>query len=161
METGVLSLFRTPVVDVARFPAARGGGGRSLGLDIDLLVGRDLTSRLAVSLFASGTSQSASSSYGAFDLLAAGLDARYAFYALKDRNGWERFFVYAHLRGGYLVTHPRGLFGNTDTLVAGGLGADYYTQLRHFAVGLRIDGLYVLSAGAPGLAITPTVRYTF
>ena len=91
----------------------------------------------------------------------AGLDLRYAFYGQRDRNGYERFFVYAHARGGYLVSHPTGLFGDTDVLVGGGLGVEYYTQLRHFSVGLQVDGLYVLSAKAPGFAVTPVVRYTF
>jgi hypothetical protein len=161
-EVGYLSLLKTRTEDRSRFPYAGSGGGRSQGVDIAVGLGYDLTPRLAVALFAAATSQRADASYGAFDLLAGGLDLRYAFYGLRDRNGWERFFVYLHARGGYLVSHPRGLFGSGgDVLVGGGLGAEYYTQLRHFSVGVQLDGLYVVSAGAPGLALTPTVRYTF
>jgi hypothetical protein len=160
-EAGWLGLTKTPNQDPVTYPFATEGGGSSGGVVIGLLFGYDLTERLAISLFAEGANQKASASYGAFDLLVGGLDVRYAFYGQRDRNGFQRFFVYAHGRGGFLVSHPTGLFADTDVLVGGGLGAEYYTQLRHFSVGLQIDGLYVLSAKAPGFAVTPVVRYTF
>ena len=160
-EAGWVALTRTPNQDPVKFPFATGGGGTAQGAAIGLHLGYDLTSRFAVALFAEGAELKASPSYGAFDLLAAGLDLRYAFHGIKDRNGYERFLVYAHGRGGYLISHPTGLFTDTDVLIGGGLGAEYFTQLRHFSVGLRIDGLYVLAAKAPGFAIAPVVRYTF
>jgi hypothetical protein len=160
-ETGWLGLTKTPNKDPVKFPFAIGGGGTAGGVVIGLHVGYDLTDRLAIALFAEGAAEKASASYGAFDLLVGGLDLRYAFYGQKDRNGYQRFFLYAHGRGGYLVSHPTGLFGDTDVLIGGGLGAEYFTQLRHFSVGLQVDGLYVLSAKAPGFAVTPVVRYTF
>jgi hypothetical protein len=160
-EAGWLSMLKTPNKDPAKYPFAVAGGGVAQGTVIGLHLGFDLTERLALALFVEGAAEQASVSYGAFDLLVGGLDVRYAFYGQKDRNGYQRFFVYAHGRGGYLVTHPRGLFGDTDILVGGGFGAEYYTQLRHFSVGLQIDGLYVLSAKASGFAVTPVVRYTF
>jgi hypothetical protein len=160
-EAGYLGLTKTPNKDPVKFPFATAGGGSAGGTVIGLHLGYDITSRLAIALFAEGASEKASASYGAFDLLAGGLDLRYAFYGQKDRNGYERFFLYAHARGGYLISHPTGLFGDTDLLVGGGLGAEYFTQLRHFSVGLQVDGLYVLSAKAPGFAVTPVVRYTF
>ena len=160
-EAGLLGLLKTPNQDPVKYPFATDGGGNATGPVIGLHLGYDLTDRLAVALFAEGAELKASASYGAFDLLAAGLDVRYAFYGSKDRNGYERFFVYAHARGGYLISHPKGLFTDTDLLVAGGFGVEYFTQLRHFSVGLQVDGLYVLSAEAPGFAVTPLVRYTF
>ncbi len=160
-EAGLLGLIETPNQDAVKFPFATGGGGSALGAGIGLHLGYDLTDRLALALFVVGGELKASASYGAFDLLAAGLDVRYAFYGSKDRNGYERFFVYAHARGGYLLSHPKGLFTDTDVLIGGGIGAEYFTQLRHFSVGLQVDGLYVLSAKAPGFAVTPLVRYTF
>lgn len=160
-EAGWMGILKTPNKDPVKYPFATGGGGSAGGAVIGIHLGYDLTNRLAVALFAEGASEKASASYGAFDVLAGGLDLRYAVYGQKDRNGYERFFVYLHGRGGYLVSHPKGLFGDTDVLVGGGLGAEYYTQLRHFSVGLQVDGLYVLSAKAPGFAVTPVVRYTF
>jgi hypothetical protein len=160
-ETGWLVLSKTPNQDPIRYPFATMGGGAAQGAVIGVHLGYDLSERVAMALFAEGASVKASASYGAFDLLVGGLDLRYAFLGQKDRNGFQRFFLYAHARGGYLVTHPRGLFGDTDVLVGAGLGAEYYTQLRHFSVGLQVDGIYVLSAKAPGFAVTPVVRYTF
>jgi hypothetical protein len=160
-EAGYLGLTKTPNKDPVKFPFATEGGGSAGGAVIGLHLGYDITNRLAIALFAEGASEKASASYGAFDLLVGGLDLRYAFHGQKDRNGYERFFLYAHARGGYLVSNPTGLFGDTDLLVGGGLGAEYFTQLRHFSVGLQVDGLYVLSAKAPGFAVTPVVRYTF
>jgi hypothetical protein len=159
-EVGYLSFLKTPAADADLFPYA-GDGGRSQGISVAVSVGYDLGTRLSLSLFGLGTSQSAKASYGAFDVLAAGLDLRWAFAGAKDRNGWERFQAYAHARGGYLMTHPSGLFGRRDILVGGGLGAEYFTQLRHFSVGLQLDGLYALKAKAPGAALAPFIRYTF
>ncbi|HET9551867.1 MAG TPA: adventurous gliding motility protein CglE [Anaeromyxobacteraceae bacterium] len=161
MEAGGLWLTKTPTKDKAAFPYAGDGGGASRGLLVGMTFGVDLGQRLGVAAVLLGTSQRAGTSYGAFDLLAAGLDLRYAFYGKKDRNDWERFYVYAHARGGYALSHPKGLFGDTDTLVAGGLGVEYYTQLRHFSVGLQVDGVYAVSAKAPGFSVSPVVRYTF
>jgi hypothetical protein len=161
MEAGGLVLFKTPTADRVKFPVAGEGGGTSRGLVVGLTAGVDLGPVVALSVFALGTSQRASIDYGAFDLLAAGLDLKVAFWKRPDRNGWNRLFLYGHLRGGYALTHPEGLFGDSDVLVAGGLGIEYYTQLRHFSVGLQIDGVYALSAGAPGLSLSPIVRDTF
>jgi hypothetical protein len=160
-EAGWLGLTKTPNQDPVKYPFATEGGGSASGAVVGIHLGYDLTNRLAVALFVEGAELKASPSYGAFDLLVAGLDLRWAFYGSRDRNGYERFFVYAHARGGYLVSHPTGLFTDHDVLVGGGLGIEYFTQLRHFSVGLQVDGLYVLSAKSPGYAVTPVVRYTF
>lgn len=161
MEAGGLLLAKTPTKDKALFPYAGDGGGASRGLVVGVTAGVDLGKRLGLGAFVLGTSQQAGTSYGAFDVLAAGLDVRFAFWGRKDRNDWERLYLYAHARGGYALSHPKGLFGDTDTLVAGGLGVEYYTQLRHFSVGLQVDGVYAVSAKAPGLSVSPVVRYTF
>jgi len=154
-------LFETPTQDPDKFPQAEGGGGTATGLAAGLQLGYDVTSRFALSVFVDGWFLEADASYGAFDVMSAGLDARYAFWASKDRNGWERFFVYAHVRGGYVLTHPEGLFGDTDLLLGGGLGVEYFAQLRHYSWWAQLDGVYVLSAASPGVALLTGVRYTF
>jgi hypothetical protein len=154
-------LSKTPTKDPVKFPFAPGGGGTAVGHAVGLQLGYDLTGRLAFSLFADGYFEKAGADYGAFDLMVAGADLRWAFYALKDRNGWERFFVYAHARGGYVLAHPAGLFADTDLMVGGGVGVEYFAQLRHFSWWAQLDGLYVLSAASPGAALLTGVRYTF
>lgn len=161
LETGWFTLFKTPVADRARYPYAGSGGGASSGWLTGVRVGYELGDRLALAGFALGGNASASPSYGAFELVALGGDVRGALLRGEDRQGVERLLLYLHGRAGWLLTRPSGLFGTSDLLLAGGPGIEYFTRLRHFSVGLAIDGLYVVSAGAPGLAVTPIVTYTF
>ena len=90
-----------------------------------------------------------------------GLDLRYAYRGTRDRNDWERFFLYVHARGAYAMTYPKGLFGTSDVLVQVGPGVDYFTRLRHFSIGFALDYVYATKAKASGFAAYPTVRYTF
>jgi hypothetical protein len=160
-DAGWLSFMKTPVADTALHGYAGTDGGMSGGIMIGVNAGVDILPRLAVSVFAVGANERADVDYGAFSLYAAGLDLRYSFWSMKDRNGWERFFVYAHARGGYARTWPVGLFGDVETLVSGGFGIEYFTRLRHFSVGAAVDGAYAAKAGSLGWALYPTVRYTF
>jgi hypothetical protein len=160
-ETGFVELLDTPTADPVKFPYAGKTGGAAGGLHLGVTVGVDLGSRLSVALFGQGGNQKADPNYGAFSLYAAGVDVRVAVLGARDRNDWERFFVYVHGRGGYAVSYPKGLFGTTDLVVQGGPGIEYYTRLRHFSLGLAADALYATKAGAFGFAVYPTVRYTF
>jgi hypothetical protein len=162
-EAGYLGMLQTPVADPEKFPTAdaTNGGGASGGLQVGMTIGVDLGKRVSVALFGQGGNEKADPNYGAFSLVAAGLDLRFSVIGAKDRNGWDRFFVYVHGRGGYAKTFPTGLFGETDTLVQGGVGCEYFTQLRHFSVGAAADYVYATKAKASGYAIYPTVRYTF
>ncbi len=160
-EVGYLGLFKTPTADKVKFPFAGEGGGRSSGFLVGATLGYDITTRFAVALYALGASSAASRSYGAFSTLSAGGDLRLAILRARDANEVERLFIYLHGRGGYLLTRPEGLFGTSDLYLAGGPGVEYYTRLRHFSVGLATDLAYVKKAKAFGVAVTPTVRYTF
>jgi hypothetical protein len=160
-EAGYLVLFKTPVADPARYPYAGSGGGTASGPLVGTHVGVDVNRSLALSVFALGGNASASVNYGAFSILALGGDARVALVGTRDANDVERFYVYLHGRAGYLTTSPQGLLGTHDLYLAGGPGLEYYTRLRHFSFGLAADFAYLPSAKVPGIAITPTVRYTF
>ncbi|BDG04935.1 adventurous gliding motility protein CglE [Anaeromyxobacter oryzae] len=160
-EAGYLGMLDTPVADPAKFPTAGTSGGSAGGLVVGLTMGVDLGSRVSVALFGQGGNEKANANYGAFSLLSTGLDLRVSVIGEKDRNGWDRFFVYLHGRGGYAKSFPTGLFGDTDTVVQGGLGLEYYTQLRHFSVGFAGDYVYATKAKASGVAVYPTIRYTF
>ncbi len=162
LEAGYLGLLDTPpATDLAAFPLAKESGGRAGGVVIGVLVGVDIGKRLSVGLYGQGGNERASLDYGAFSLYAAGLDLKVSVIGRKDRNDWERFYAYVHARGGYARTYPDGLFGTDDLLVAGGLGVEYFTQLRHFSVGIAVDGLYATKAAVAGVAVYPIVRYTF
>lgn len=160
-EAGYMGLLKTPTANPEKFPLAGTGGGRAGGILVGALAGVDLGTRISVAAYAQGGNARASSDYGAFSVYAAGLDLKVAVLGRKDVNDWERFYVYLHARGGYAKTYPEGLFGTTDTIVAGGPGVEYYTKLRHFSIGLGGDVLYATKAKAAGFAVYPTVRYTF
>src|ERR1700694_1633014 len=132
-EVGYLSLFKTPVADPAKFPfAPKAGGGNASGLLVGTTLGYDLSTRLAVALYAVGGNARASISYGAFSVRSAGGDVRLALLGWPDSYGVERFYVYLHGRAGLLITQPEGLLGKSDVYVAGGPGVEYFTHLRHF-----------------------------
>lgn len=160
-QAGYLGLLSTPTQDRKKFPYAGSGGGAAGGMLVGLELGRDLSSRLSIALTALGGNERARVSYGAFSLYGAGLDVRYAYHGTRDRNDWERFFLYVHGRASYAVTYPRGLFGTSEVLVQAGPGLEYFTRLRHFSVGGAIDYVYAAKAHASGFAVYPTVRYTF
>lgn len=160
-EIGYLHLLQTPVADPEKFRVAGTSGGSAGGIHVAVDVGYDFGSRFSLGLFGQGGNEKAGPNYGAFSLYAGGVDARVALFGTRDRNDWERFFVYVHARGGYAKTYPTGLFGSNDLVIQGGPGVEYYTQLRHFSVGFAADFVRALKAKANGFAVYPTVRYTF
>lgn len=161
LEAGWAGLFKTPTADPAKYPSAGSDGGFASGLHLAIAVGAELTDRLALSLVLLGVNQQASISYGSFSLIGAGADARLALFRWPDSQGVERLHLYVHGRGAFVASDPRGLFGTTDVVIAAGPGVEYYTKLRHFSVGLLVDGLFAVKAAAPGIAIVPSLRYTF
>lgn len=160
-EAGYLGLLDTPTSDREKFPLAGSSGGAAGGIVVGALAGVDLGSRLSVALFLQGGNARARPDYGAFSVYAGGLDVKVAVLGHRDRNDWERLYVYLHARGGWAKTYPEGLFGTDDVLVAGGPGLEYYTRLRHFSIGIGGDFVYATQAGATGFAVYPTIRYTF
>lgn len=160
-EIGYLRLLKTPVADRLAFPYSGADGGVGQGLVTGVHLGYDLTSWLAVLVFAWQGNATAGSSYGAFSVSTAGGDLRLSLLGLRDSNEVQRVYLYLHARGGYVWARPKGLFGDTDVLAEGGVGVEYYTRLRHFSVGLVLDGLYFTKAKASGFSAVPTLRYTF
>lgn len=79
----------------------------------------------------------------------------------------ERMALEFKLGGGVsrLAPLPRSLDPDKESgwygHVAGGIAVKYLTLLTDFTAGLDITFYYILPAGIPGLAISPTVRYTF
>ena len=162
VESGYLHLLDTPpAADPDAHPLAKESGGAASGVVVGVLVGIDLFKRISIAVYGQGGIENASRDYGAFSIYAGGIDAKVALVGHRDRNDWERLYVYVHGRAGYAVTSPDGLFGNSDVVVQGGPGVEYFTQLRHFSVGLGADFVRATKAGVNGFSIYPTVRYTF
>jgi hypothetical protein len=160
-EAGYQGWIDTPTSDPEKFPLAGSSGGSAGGLMVSVLVGTDLGSRLSIALYAQGGNAEASADYGAFNVFSGGADVKVALVGRRDRNDWERLYLYVHGRAGWARSYPEGLFGTNDVVVAGGPGVEYYTRLRHFSVGLGADFVRATKAGANGFTIYPSVRYTF
>jgi hypothetical protein len=160
-ESGGLLLLKTPTADAKKFPFTQGDGGVGVLALVGVHVGYDITDRLSASLFTLGANGSASATYGSFSVLATGGDLRLAFLGWNDGQGVERYHLYVHGRGGWLVTRPTGLLGDKDVLVSGGPGFEYFTHLRHFSVALGLDAAYLTKAKVFGLTGSAAVRYTF
>jgi hypothetical protein len=160
-EAGYLGFAKTLTRTPNAFPSAGAEGGFASGFVTGVNVGYDLTPQLALSAFVLGGNAKANPSYGAFDVVATGGDLRFGVPAASDANGVKRLYLYVHGRVGYLWSHPVGLFANTDVLIGAGIGAEYFTRLRHFSIGLAVDGDYLKDVKVFGFAITPTLRYTF
>jgi hypothetical protein len=158
-EVGYLTFFKTP--SAGKFPYASAGGGRSDGFVVGGTVGYDVADWFALSAYVLGSGSQASVSYGAFSLFSGGADARFALLRTRDAYQVQRFSLYLHARAGYMMSYPEGLFANSGLYLAGGPGLEYYTHLRHFSVGLAVDIAYAQPAKSAGLAVTPTLRYTF
>ena len=161
LEAGWVGYLETPVAEPARYPSAGKGGGMGSGLHAALLLGGDIGPRFSLAAVVLGEVPQAAVSYGSFSVVGGGADARWSFAGFRDGQGVERVFLYLHGRGVRFVTEPHGLFGTQDTQVGLGVGVEYYTRLRHFSVGLAVDGLYALKAKSPAIAVAPTLRYTF
>lgn len=160
-DIGYLRLLKTPVADRLAFAYAGSDGGVAQGFVTGVHLGYDISSWLAILVFAWQGNATAGTSYGSFSVTTAGGDLRVALVGLRDSNEVQRLYLYLHAGGGYVLARPKGLFGDTDVLAQGGVGVEYYTRLRHFSVGLVVDGLYFTKAKASGLSAVPTLRYTF
>jgi hypothetical protein len=166
VEAGFLGITKTPVADPARYPFAclpgsSCSGGFASGLALTLDVGYDFSDAFAASLFALQGFQSASSTYGSFSLTAVGPAVRWSFLGFRDANDVERLRLFLRGRVAYAWTYPDGLFGTTDVIAGAGFGVDYDTRLRHFAVGVAVDGLYLFQVKVPAFDVMATLRYTF
>jgi hypothetical protein len=162
-DAGYLTLLRTPTKDATKFQVAGSSGGRAGGVLVGVIAGVDLGRHLSVGLFAQGGNERASANYGAFSILSAGLDVKWAFWSWRDRNDWERLFVFVHGRAGYLQSYPEGLFATGETVAQYGVGVEYFTKLRHFSLGAVLDGVSLpqRELTPAGFALYPTIRYTF
>ncbi|MCG3173214.1 MAG: hypothetical protein GMKNLPBB_01392 [Myxococcota bacterium] len=75
----------------------------------------------------------------------------------------KRVFAFIKAGGGALLADPQPVFGKSMVPGAyGGLGIEYYTNLRHFSVGLEARGYFMFGNQASvGLGFLPTLKYTF
>ncbi|MGO9832115.1 MAG: adventurous gliding motility protein CglE [Myxococcaceae bacterium] len=159
-------------------PAAAGTPSPSAwGLVLRLEAGYDIGRYVTVSLFGAFTAYSAGSDYigfsngvasGAFTQLIPGLDARFNFLGFADGQGVQRTWLYLKVGVGWAFFQPTALFtpapstaGYSALYAFAGVGVQYYTHLRHFSIGLEVDGTYLGKSNELGFMVTPNIRYAF
>jgi hypothetical protein len=134
-------------------------------------VGYELFDRVAIALFVMGVTNRASSTYtgfpqsnvssGDFSTFVPGATARINVVGFADSQDVQRTFLYVRGGAGFANFWPKALLPNSDLFAFVGPGIEYFTRLRHFSIGLEVDGTLLLTTGTPGFSITPHVRYAF
>jgi hypothetical protein len=159
---------------ISKLPAEAAGALRpsSSGILVRLEAGYDLGERLSLGLFAMLSTAKAGSDYlgnsdppgsasGDYTQITPGITARLSFVGFKDSQEVKRTWLYVRAGAGYAMFSPKTLLPDSDILVFGGPGLEYYTRLRHFSVGLEVTGSYLVSAKSLAIAVTPNLKYAF
>ncbi len=154
-------------------PPAHSGDEHPLlrGTSLGLAVGYDVMDALQAEAFVAGAQVRAPASYrglgrpgdphGDFSSFLVGAKGRFAVLALPDAQDVRRLHLTVNGGAGLMATRPASILESGRPAVLGGVGAHYFTRLRHFVVGFEVDALYGLGAGA--FVILPQARlsYTF
>lgn len=138
----------------------------SPGTRMGLRFGFDVLNNVNAELFAVGNfngGELAASELAAGGLsgdvtnLAVGGGGRFAFLTT------ERIFAFVRAGLGYGFWFPAKLADDAlgSLYVDGSLGVEYYTKLRHLSVGCELAVQALLFPNAFGVALYPTVKYTF
>lgn len=101
------------------------------------------------------------SASGDVSMLAPGLAVKVNIVGFKDSQDVNRLWLYGRLAGGVNFWFPTTLIDKFDVLLQGGVGIEYYTRLRHFALGLEANFQMMFLTTTFGVTITPTLRYSF
>ncbi len=181
---------REPLEDIERgfFFSGRGGlfaivnppgtgSSFSMGQAAGVELGVDIGERLELSAFFLGSSNRMSSSYqglspegsvvsGDFGAFTPGAALKVRIVGFDEAQEVRRTWIYARAGAGVSFFTPPQLLTQLGLLATGGLGLEYYTQLRHLVIGVEADfnlHLFFGSAVGPsfGFAVYPTVKYAF
>lgn len=143
----------------------------SWGQSATVEVGYEVLDRFSLALFVMGSANTASATYtgfsqnqgasGDFTSLTPGLTARVSLIGFADTHGVDRTFLYLRAGAGYAMFWPKALLPDSEVMVFGGPGIEYFTRLRHFSIGLEVMGSYLLTHAATGFVVQPSLRYAF
>lgn len=151
--------------------------GSAMGSLIGIELGYDLFDSFQLGLLAWGQSVGAPADYkgiaddaidpkrtrGDFQTMMVGGGFRYAFLRLADVNGVDRTYFFVRGAAGATLSRPVGILDEQGGFGLGGLGVEYFTQLRHFSVGVEVDwlGLFGEHGQAHAITLLPHLKYTF
>jgi hypothetical protein len=151
------------------------GSGVGVGTLVSATLGYDFTPFIGMGFFAWGLALSTPSNYqglganptasGDLTGIFPGLELVLHLPLSADRNDVDRLFFNVAAGGGALFLNPGGLVGTKGTLPAGmaDLSLEYFTHLRHFSLGVALDGLAAFPSGGNliGGALSLFARYSF
>jgi hypothetical protein len=151
------------------------GAGLATGALVGVTLGYDFSPLIGLDFFGCGLSMSTPSDYqglgtnptasGDLTALFPGVELVLRLPLSKDRDDVDRLFFNVAAGGGALILNPTGLVGTRGVLAAGKANAslEYFTHLRHFSIGLALDGLVAFPTGGTliGGALSPFARYSF
>ena len=154
-EGGALLLFGPKGCNSGFSPGRVGG----------LSIGGEIGDRIAIGVVALGTASDAPSTFGGdvcgsgpsggFSSLTVGASVRVNILASTAEDGNDRTWIYGRALIGYSLLQPSGLFLGNDIVIMIGPGVDFFTHLRHFAVGIEADFVFGLSHMSAGVAVAP------
>ncbi len=151
------------------------GAGVAFGTLVGASMGYDFTPVFGMGLYCWGLALSTPSSYqglganptasGDLTAIFPGLELMLHLPLSSDQNDVDRLFFNIAAGGGALFLNPAGLVGTKGTLPAGmaDLSLEYFTHLRHFSLGVALDGLAAFPSGGNliGGALSLFARYSF
>lgn len=150
-----------------------GGKGVATGSVIGVSLGYDFAPWIGLGFFGLAFDAVAPAGYaglgkegdqGDFTGLLPGVELRFHLPIASDSNLVDRLFLNLGVGGGVLFYQPRGLFPSGHSAAGkADVGIEYFTHLRHFSLGLVLEGLGALPRGGQlgGGSLSPFLRYTF
>jgi hypothetical protein len=101
------------------------------------------------------------SASGDYSELMPGIAVKVNLVGFNDNQDVKRLWVYVRGSAAAGLYFPKTLIDKFDLMIQGGVGIEYFTKLRHFALGLEANAVIMALTGTFGLSVTPTLRYSF
>jgi hypothetical protein len=152
-------------------PAQSGTRPVSIGQTVRVDIGGDFGERVVAGVMLQAATNKAGSDYlgttgvsasGDFSVLMPGVGVKVNIVGFDDNQDVKRTWVYARAAGAAALYFPKTLIDKFDIMLQGGIGVEYYTKLRHFAVGFEASFVFMALTQTIGLSgPTVTLRYSF
>jgi len=143
----------------------------SLGQTVRIDIGGDFGERVVAGVMLQAATNKAGSDYlgttgvsasGDFSELMPGVGVKVNIVGFEDNQDVKRTWIYWRVAGAAVLYFPKTLIDKFDIMLQGGIGVEYYTKLRHFAVGLEASFVFMALTQTVGLSgPTVTLRYSF
>jgi hypothetical protein len=161
---GFWVLFNAPAVGNATRPI-------SIGQTVRVDIGGDFGERVVAGVMLQAATNKADAAYlgttgvsasGDFSELMPGVGVKVNIVGFDDNQDVKRTWIYARAAAAAALYFPKTLIDKFDVMLQGGLGIEYFTKLRHFAVGFEASFVFMALTGTFGLSgPTVTLRYSF